>query len=165
MALQDDAPFSDIAYDVIFNPKVLAFLETKNFKTAIAAYVDTCNRLLDASTYFSRDTFNYYNAAQIARSLATNGFFDARHSVNLNADQSIEIASRDQLEAVIEQEKARIINDDDLKKRYEDIEKPLTKNADLRAFQSCLSERPELLSKLQNVNGLREEIWKSYFNG
>ena len=161
--LQNDAPFSDIKYDVIFNDKVLAFLETKDFKTAIAAYVDIYNKLLDASTYFSRDTFNYYNAAQIAKSLATHGFFEARHSVNLNADESIEIASRDQLEAVIEQEKAKIINDDDLKKRYEDIEKPLTKNVDLRSFQSYLAERPELLPKLQNIHGLKEEIWKSYF--
>ncbi len=163
VVLQNDAPFSEIVYDTIFNEKVLAFLETKNFKTAVAAYVDTYNKLLDASTYFSRGTFNYYNATQIARSLASNGFFEARHSVKLNADESIEIASREQLEAVVEQEKAKIINDDDLKKRYEAIEKPLTKNADLRAFQKCLSERPELLPKLQNVHGFREEIWKSYF--
>ena len=163
VALQDDAPLANTPYDTIFNEKVLAFLETRDFKTAIAAYVETYNRLLDSSTYFSRQTFNYYNAAQIARSLATNGFFEAQHSVTLKADTSIEIKSRAQLEAVIEHEKSRIIDDDELKKRYEDIEKPLTKNADLRAFQNHLSEHPELLPRLQRVDGLKEDIWKSYF--
>ena len=161
--LQNDALLADIQYDVIFNDKVLAFLETKDFKTAIAAYVETYNKLLDASTYFSRATFNYYNAAQIAKSLTVNGFFNARHSVNLKADTNVEITSSKQLEAVVEQEKSRIINDNNLKKRYEDIEKPLTKNADLRAFQNCLSEHPELLPRLHNVNSLKEDIWKAYF--
>lgn len=163
VSAESQVPFADVPYDTIFNDKVLAFLDTEDFKTAIAAYVETYNKLLDASTYFSRNTFNYYNASQIARSLAANGFFKARHSVNLRADTNVEITSRDQLESIIEQEKSQIINDPVLKRQYEDIEGPLTKNKDLRAFQSYLAEHPELLPRLENVDSLREDIWKSYF--
>jgi hypothetical protein len=57
----------------------LDFLNTKDFKLAIEGYVTKYNELLAASTYFKRGIFNYYNAAMIAKSLADNGFFDAKH--------------------------------------------------------------------------------------
>jgi predicted transcriptional regulator YheO len=82
---QKDAPFADIKYDIMFDEKVLGFLGTKDFKTAIEAYITKYNELLAASTYFKKGTFNYYNAATIAKQLAENGFFAAKHTVNLNA--------------------------------------------------------------------------------
>ena len=80
VASQKDAPFADIRYDLIFDERVLDFLDTKDFKVAIKDYVEKYNEILDASTYFSRGTFNYYNASMIAKSLASNGFFDAKHT-------------------------------------------------------------------------------------
>jgi hypothetical protein len=91
---QKDAPFADIHYDTIFDDKVLGFLGTKDFKTAITDYVKKYNELLAASTYFSQSTFNYYNAATIAKSLADNGFFDAKHTVSLNANEKLEITNK-----------------------------------------------------------------------
>ncbi|MBI2517491.1 MAG: hypothetical protein HYV95_11345 [Opitutae bacterium] len=95
---QKDAPFADVQYDKIFDEKVLGFLGTKDFKTAIEQYITKYNELLAASTYFKKGTFNYYNAATIAKSLADNGFFDAKHSVNLNAGNVLEIRSQSELE-------------------------------------------------------------------
>ena len=40
---QKDAPYSDIAYDQIFDDKVLTFLKTKDIKTAITEYIDKYN--------------------------------------------------------------------------------------------------------------------------
>ena len=94
---QKDAPFADIRYDTIFDEKVLSFLGTKDFKTAIEDYIKKYNELLAASTYFKKGTFNYYNAATIAKNLADNGFFDAKHTVNLNADEKLEITSKNSL--------------------------------------------------------------------
>ena len=48
---QKDAPFADIKYDIMFDEKVLGFLGTKDFKTAIEAYITKYNELLAASTY------------------------------------------------------------------------------------------------------------------
>ncbi|MGH7889084.1 MAG: phage infection protein, partial [Thermodesulfobacteriota bacterium] len=95
---QKDAPFADIQYDTIFDEKVLGFLGTKDFKTAIENYIKKYNELLATSTYFRKGMFNYYNAATIAKSLADNGFFDAKHTVSLNADKKLEITSKEQLE-------------------------------------------------------------------
>jgi len=159
---QTDAPLADIRYDKIFDEKVLALLETKDFKSAIVDYVKKYNELLAASAYFKRGTFNYYNAATIAKSLADNGFFDAKHSVRLNADTSLEITSVSQLEKLIAEEKEGISSNVDLRKKFAEIEKLITKNANVREFQAYLEEHEELLPKLENIGSLREEIWKSY---
>lgn len=160
---QSDAPLADIAYDKVFDDKVLALVGTKDFKTAIAEYMKKYNELLAASTYFRRGTFTYYNASTIAKSLADNGFFDAKHTVRLNADTSLEITDVKQLEELIAREKEGISSNADLRKKFAEIEKLMTKNATVREFQAYLEEHDELLPKLENMDGLREELWTSYF--
>ncbi|MDO8526479.1 MAG: phage infection protein [Deltaproteobacteria bacterium] len=160
---QKDAPFADIHYDTIFDEKVLSLLGTKDFKTAIEDYIKKYNELLVASTYFKKGTFNYYNAATIAKSLAENGFFDAKHTVSLNAGVNLEITSQKQLEELIAKEKEGISNDKDLRKKFAEIEKLMTKNTNVRDFNAYLTDHEELLPKLANIESFKEEIWKSYF--
>lgn len=159
---QKDMPYADVQYDVIFDEKVLGFLGTKDFKTAIEDYVKKYNELLAASTYFRKGVFNYYNASNIAKNLADNGFFNAKHSVSLNAEQKVEIRSQDELEALIAKEKEAISNDQALRKKFQDIEKLINKNVTVRDFENYLSQHEELLPKLANLEAFREEVWKSY---
>jgi DNA-binding PucR family transcriptional regulator len=63
------------------------------------------NELLAASTYFKEGIFEYYNAATIAKSLADNGFFDAKHSVSFNNGKRLEIKTVEELEKMIAKEK------------------------------------------------------------
>ena len=159
---QKDAPFADIKYDIIFDEKVQSFLGTKDFKTAIETYITKYNELLSASTYFKKGTFNYYNAATIAKQLADNGFFAANHTVNLNAETKIEITSQKELEDLIAKEKDSISKDKDLKKKFAEIEKLIQKNATVRDFEGYLANHEELLAKLANIKEFKEEVWKSY---
>ena len=160
---QKDTPFADILYDTIFNEKVLSLLGTKDFKTAIEDYIKKYNELLAASTYFKKGTFNYYNAATIAKNLADNGFFDAKHTVNLNADEKLEITSKEQLEELIAKEKESISSDKDLRTRFAAIEKQMYKNVNVRVFGAYLAEHEEILPQLANIESFKEEVWKSYF--
>ena len=163
VATQHDAPFSQIRYNVIFNDRVLDFLKTEDFKIAINDYVKKYNELLDVSTFFSRRTFNWYNASTIGKSLAKNGFFSAKHTVNLNADTRVEVSSQKELEALITSEKESITSDPKLRQKYTTIEKLLTKNQPLRDFHNHLSENEILLPKLANIDRLKEEIWLFHF--
>jgi hypothetical protein len=159
---QKDTPFADVHYDKIFDDKVLSFLGAKDVKTAIEEYVRRYNELLAASTYFKKGTFDYYNASQIAKSLADNGFFAAKHTVNLIAGEKLEITTRKELEDVISKEKEAIIKDKELRKNFDEIAKLLEKNATLRDFQAYLLEHEALLSQLTNIKKFKEDIWKSY---
>jgi hypothetical protein len=162
VAAQPDAPLATVAYDVIFDDKVLALLATEEAKTAIQDYIKKYNELLAASTYFKKGTFNYYNAATIAKQLADNGFFDAKHSVNLNADAKLEITSQEELEELIAKEKDAISNDKELKKKFAKIDKLIQKNVAVRDFEAYLLNHEELLVRLANVPAFKEDIWKSY---
>lgn len=159
---QKDSPLDSVAYDTIFDERVLTVLETKDFKTAIATYITKYNELLDASTYFKRGTFNYYNAETIAKNLAANGFFKAKHSISLNAKDKMEIATEKDLIAFIKKEKDGISSDADLKKKFAEIEKLLTKNVTLRDFEGYLANNDYLLPHLSNISQFKEEVWKSY---
>lgn len=162
LVTQKDTPFADISYDRIFDEKILAFLGTKDFKTAIREYIQKYNELLASSTYFKKGTFNYYNAATIAKSLADNGFFDAKHTVSLNAETKTEITSEKELEELIAKEKDSISNDKELKKKFAEIEKQINKNINLRDFDAYLQQHDDILPKLENIEKFKEELWKSY---
>jgi hypothetical protein len=159
---QKDAPFADVKYDTIFDDKVISFLNTKDFKTAISEYITRYNELLAASTYFKKGIFEYYNAATIAKSLADNGFFDAKHSVSFNNGKKVEINTLKQLEEMIAKEKDAITKDKDLRKKFAELEKLITKNATVRDFQAYLTSNETLLPHLANMATFKEDIWKSY---
>ncbi len=160
---QKDAPFADVNYDAIFDEKVLGVLATKDVKTEIQDYITRYNELLDASTYFKRGVFEYYNAGQIAKTLADQGFFNAKHTISLKAAQALEITTQEQLEELIAKELDAITNDKELKKKFGEIKKLLEKNATVRDFQAYLGQHELLLPHLANIDLLREQVWKSYF--
>jgi len=159
-----DAPLKDVPYDLIFDEKVQSFLGTKDFKTAIDAYIKKYNELLAASTYFKKGIFNYYNAAQIAKQLEDNGFFAAKHSVNLNAGEKKEITTQKELEDLIASEKEAISNDKDLRKKFAEIEKLIQKNVTVREFEAFLLDHEDLLTKFANMADFRQEVLKAYID-
>lgn len=162
LALQENAPFAAVPYDVVMDEKVQAFLATGDSRTAIDDYVKKYNELLAASKYFKKGTFNYFNAANVAKQLKNNGFFEAKHTISLNADESVEITSEAQLEELIKHEKEKISGDADLRKRFDTLEKQLQKNETLRDFEAYLQDHEELLPELANFGAFKEKVWKSY---
>lgn len=159
----DTASYADLPYDVVFNEKVVSLLGTKDFTTALEKYVSRFNELLDASTYFSRETFSYYNAETIAKSLGTNGFFEANHSIVLHGgDNGAAITSQEQLAELIASEKEAISEDPTLRKTFATIESKLNKNIETRRFWAFVSDHQEILPELENLERFRERVWKSY---
>ena len=160
---QKESVFANVQYDKIFNEKVLKALNTKDLKSAIHEYAQRYNELLATSTYFKKGTFDYYNTAQIAKSLADNGFFAANHSVNLNANSgNREITDKNQLEEVISEEKDAILADPSLRTKFDDVARQLMRNAELRDFYSYVLDDEALLSRLHNPEGLRQDVLKDY---
>ena len=159
-----DEALKDVPYDLIFDEKVQAFLGTKDFKTAIDAYIKKYNELLAASTYFKKGVFNYYNAAQVAKQLADNGFFAAQHSVTLNAGEKKEITTQKELEDLIASEKEALTKDKELRKKFAELEKLIQKNVTVREFESFLLDHEELLARFGNMAEFRQEVLKAYIN-
>lgn len=160
---QSDSPFESVKYKSLFEERALSILETSEFKEAIQDYITRYNELLDSSTYFKKGVFEYYNASQIAKTLKSNGFFDAKHTVTLNAEENREIKTQQQLEEIVQEELDGITNDRDLKAKFDNIKRQLEQNQQLRSFQQYLSNNSFLLPHLDNIGLLKEKIWLSYF--
>jgi len=156
--------FDDISYKEIFNDKVPPFLETKDFKKKIADYITRYDELIAASQYFKKGVFNHNNAAAVAKNLMDNGFFAAEHSVSLHGhnNEDTKINTKEELEKVIEVEKNAILKNPELVKAFEDIDKALNKNEDLRAFRDYLVNNEKIIVELENLGSFRQKIWISY---
>ncbi len=160
---QSDAPFANVEYDKIFADATITALNTKGLKELILEYITRYDELLAASTFFKKGIFDYFNAAQVADSLAKNGFFSASHSVNLkSAGETLEINTQAELAQVIEDEKEVILKDEKLIKTFDAVQAQLSKNAGLREFRNYLMENMSLLPHLSNIDKLREDVIKSY---
>jgi len=160
---QQETPFANVEYDVIFNDQVANALGNKDVKGAVEDYVRRYNELLDASTFFKKGTFDYFNAAQIAKHLADNGFFEAKHTVTLKATgKTQEISTQKELEDIVAQEKAAMMADKDLRRKFDAVAKQLEKNAAVRDFCRYLQFNEPLLSRMNNLNQFREDVLKSY---
>jgi hypothetical protein len=157
--------FADVPYDLVSDEKVAAFLSSHEVAHVLKDYIDKYNELLAQSKYFRKGTFDYYNAATIAKALTTHGFFKASHSVTLNAgaDTKVEVRTEKELSEVISKEKSAILKDAQLRTAFNEMEKRITKNEMLRDFQEFLAAHEEVLALMGNLEKLKEDIWKSYF--
>lgn len=153
--------FGSVEYLVIFDDKVKAFLETKNFKDNLSDYISIYESLIAKSKYFKKGIFNYNNAEDICKSLKDNKFFDAEHAVILKGEQS-QITSYENLEQAIETDRNKIFSDTELKKKFDAIDKAITKNKQLNAFRSYIDNNPAIIIKLQNIDSFKKEVWISY---
>jgi len=152
-----------ILYAEIFNDRVLAFLTAQDNNQKILDYIEKYNELIDSSTYFRKGIFNHNNADVIAKSLADNGFFEAKHSVSLNSlTEKKEITTKAELTAVIEQEKQTILNNPDLLKTFDELDKKLKASTEMRHFRDYLLSNMELLPQLANLGSLRQNLWIAY---
>ncbi|MCY4445417.1 MAG: hypothetical protein OXC02_03020 [Rhodobacteraceae bacterium] len=159
---QEETPFVDVPYDLIFDTKIQELIEAKGVKDQIEFYIVRYNQLLDSSTYFKKGVFEYYNAAQIATTLDKNGFFDANHSVIFNTNEKEKITTKQQLEDLISKEYDEITKDLDLKKKFDAIKKQLERNIPARDLQKYLGQHQSLLPQLANMGLFKENVWKSY---
>jgi len=156
--------FDDISYKSVFNEKVIGFLETKDFKSKIEDYIKKYDELLDASIYFRKGIFNHTNASVIAKSLSDNGFFQAKHSVSLLSKERMkkEIATLKELEEVIEHEKNTILTNSELVEAFNEIDKKLTANKELRDFRDYLVNNKKIIPELVNIPSFKQKVWISY---
>lgn len=160
---QTDAPYTDVKYEIVFHEKVVKALEDADLMASIEEFIALYNKLLAASNYFRKGTFDYYNAGQIAKTLASQGFFDAEHTVNLYASGvPVEVKDQKQLMKIIEDEKNAILTDPELQKKFDKVQKKLETNTDLRDFCHYLQDNVAVLSKMDNVEAFRQDVLRSY---
>ena len=150
----------NIVYTSIFNEKSYDLLKDPSILENLSSYIETYDRLLESSTFFKKGVFNHNNASEIAKKLKDNGWFKANHSVNININgEEKKIATEDELEVAIKEEKEAILNDVKLNNAFDKLDKNLAKNQATKDFREYLEQHKEILPELKEPDAFKETVW------
>lgn len=151
-------------YNVVFDTKgnVLKFLEKQ--KQNLDQYISNYESLLENSIVFkkSKNSFGTYQASEILKSVEDNSYFDAGHSLEINGEIKVESATKWQ--ELFESEISKIINNKELKKSFDAVDKAIGANAELRAFKKVIEEDNLLLVQLRDYETFKKKVWFGYIN-
>ncbi|WP_202617559.1 MULTISPECIES: ATP-binding protein [Citrobacter] len=152
---------STIVYAEVFNDKSVGFLESGSIKDQLEEYIQKYNELISKSDLLSKQ-FNHYSASTVNKQLKDNGFFEAKHTVNLRTKDGMkEISTADELAEKIEDERKKILTDKDLASKFDAIDKKI-QNTELRKFRDYLFDNQYILPCLKDFKQLQKELWISY---
>jgi hypothetical protein len=158
-----ESPLSKIEYAAIFNGKTIDVLKSEEFKAALEEYIQKYDELIEKSPILRKD-FKPHHAVSVQEQLSKNNFFKAGHSINLSdGSQKTEYSSDEELANLLEHEKAKVLNDGDLRKRFDGIDDKLSKNKDLQEFRNYLLNNKNVLAELGDLTKLARDLWLAYF--
>lgn len=151
-------------YNDIFDKKgnVKKFLE-KNQKL-LADYVTKYDELLKNSKFFksSGNSFGTYQANELLKSTEDNSYFEAGHKFTLS--DNAEIKSAEELKQLLQKEITFIVNDEKLKKSFDQVDKSIGANAEMRSFKSAIEKDNLLLVELDKYEDFRKKVWLTYIS-
>lgn len=166
--LEIDAPtdrLANIKYNGLFNDSVLQTLDERGIREQLQEYVRKYKELVLQSPYLSMG-FDHKSAHDAGAKLDTLGFFNAKHSINLNSkngEQRTVVHSQQELCQVVESEKAKIWKE--MKDQWTKIDKAISKNKELQEFRKVVADNNALLEMwLDCPDQLRRHLWRSYLD-
>ncbi len=128
----------------------------------IEQYFNKYKELLSLSKVFKHTEvgdFGTNHANDLKKALENDRFFKANHSLMIAGE---EIKNYNRLSEIFEEEKNKILNNEDLKNSFANIEKFINANKELRAFKDAISGDNTLLIELLNYDSFRERVLFSY---
>lgn len=151
-------------YNDIFDKKgnVKKFLD-KNQKL-LSDYVTKYDELLTKSKFFksSGNSFGTYQANELLKSTEDNSFFEAGHKFTLS--DNAEIKSVEELKQLLQKEITAIVNDEKLKKSFDQVDKSIGANTELRSFKTAIEKENLLLVELDKYEDFRKKVWLNYIS-
>ncbi|MBI5373633.1 MAG: hypothetical protein HZA79_16535 [Sphingobacteriales bacterium] len=151
-------------YNDIFDKKgnVKKFLD-KN-QPLLSQYISNYNNLLKKSKFFksSKNSFGTFQANELLKSIEDNSYFDAGHKFTLS--DKAEIKSAEELKQLLQKEITSIVNDEKLKKSFDQVDKSIGANSELRSFKSAIEKDNLLLVEVDKYEDFRKKVWLNYIS-
>lgn len=151
-------------YNDIFDKKgnVKKFLD-KN-QPLLSQYINNYNDLLNKSKFFksSKNSFGTFQANELLKSTEDNSYFDAGHKFTLS--DKAEIKSAEELKQLLQKEITSIVNDEKLKKSFDQVDKSIGANSELRSFKNAIEKDNLLLVEVDKYEDFRKKVWLNYIS-
>jgi hypothetical protein len=165
---QIEAGAEVLEYDFKFNDVFEKSGKVREFilenRAEIQQYFEKYTELLGSSDFFSSGvkSFGTSQANSLMKSVDDDRFFLAEHKMELKTGRPI--TSKADMKAVINDEMARILTDDDIKRIFNSLESKLDKNQGLKAFKDVIQSYPDLIAELADYNAFQQKILRGYFS-
>ncbi|GAA7388573.1 hypothetical protein MM0346_01400 [Helicobacter pylori] len=128
----------------------------------IEQYFNIYKELLSLSKIFKHTEvgdFGTNHANDLKKALGNDRFFKANHSLMIAEE---EIKNYNKLSEIFEEEKNKILNNENLKNSFANVEKAINANKELKAFKDAINRDNTLLTELLNYDSFREKVLFSY---
>lgn len=151
-------------FNDVFDKKgnVKKFLD-KN-QQLLSQYISSYNELLNKSRFFksSENAFGTFQASELLKSTEDNSYFDAGHKLTLSDNEEIKSAA--ELKHLFQNEITSIVNDEKLKKSFDQVDKSIGANSELRAFKNAIEKDNLLLIEVSKYEEFRKKVWLNYIS-
>ncbi|ECR9544612.1 hypothetical protein GRO82_04835 [Campylobacter coli] len=154
----------EFKYHDIFDDKnkVKEFVDAN--KELLQGYFYKYNEILSSSEIFKKTEngeFGTHKMKELQNTLSDDRFFLASHKLLISNQ---EITTSENLNNLIQNEIDRILEKEEIKSRFDEIEKKITKNQNLKDFKEAINANKGILLKLINYEDFRKEVIFSYLN-
>jgi len=153
----------EFKYNDIFDSKgnVKKFLDKQS--DLLDQYFELYQKLIQESGFFgsnSHATFGTAEAKNLYKSLEGGEYFSVGYELAIS--EGLSIVDQDQLSQTIESEIKDIVSDPDMKKIFDELDKALDGNAELKKLKKAINRDPTLLNHLRDYEGFRKIVWFSF---
>jgi hypothetical protein len=161
-----EAQLSDLSganFKILFEPKVQQFLAAEDVAASVEDFAEKYDEITEQSPILRRD-FQYHNVTQVQQQLEANNFFGAGHRISLadeNSDALEEVSSDQSLKERVDEERLRVLSDDEVAKRFDAFNAKL-KNKELLAFRDYITANKHILPRLEGPDKLKRDLWIQY---
>lgn len=156
----------ELDYEILFNEKVYKIIKSEKMADLLEEYEVKYNQLVNESQYMHQGIIDHTNYANISSTLNSNGFFEANNELALKAKDGSDIIylkSQSELDALIVREKEMVLNSKEIKELFEKIDKAMTKNKDMQAFNLFLQKKPDIVSEYKDIDLFKKKVWIKAF--
>lgn len=155
----DIIDFTYIKYGQLFTSDSEKLLLESDFANQLEVYIAQYEKLLSDSIVFKND-FNHNSADGVLKTLTKEGFFKAEHKVALAANS--ELMGEDDFKSIINTEKKRILNNDELSTAFKKIDDKFSGKVGTKDLRELIYKHKEIIPELINIPSLKQKIWISY---
>ena len=154
----DDVEFlRNIKYSECINEKTRAVVESTDFSTLIAQYMETLHNLISDNPILTRE-FNDYHAEQLGKALAKFDLFSGEHKILLKDGQTI-VSSLSEWNKQVKTELDKLYADPELSQKFQALRKKLTANVDAEKLCQIILAHREIIPYLKDWNKLKQSFW------
>lgn len=158
----------ELDYNTLFNDKVYSMVTTGKTAELLEEYEKKYTELVDKSLFMQKGVIDHNNYGNISNTLNSNGFFEAKNEITLNAKDgsaAVIVKSQKELDELIAKEKEQVLNTKELKELFEKINKLISKNKDTQVFNAFLQNHPDVVAEYKDVELFKKKVWVKAFTG